>query len=167
MKKTFLIAAALFFSFSSSKLAAQQYGNFLGSGGNHTPTPEEIAAAEAQRRQKVQALLNGHYLRRVNGHIVNMFLNGNLISLRVESKIDGFIIGNGGNSHEFGRFAVKNYTGDAIADKYIDFVAVKNGTYDNYGTPVELYDCGEILSPAEEQKEVCRSKDCRSQCQSS
>jgi TPR repeat protein len=140
----------------SEKLFSQKYGNFLGAGSRRQETPEEIAAAEARKRQKIQVLLNGHYLRRVDGQIVNMFLKGNLTSLLVESKIDGVVIGEVSGRN---RVAITNFSGETIANKYIDIVAIESGTYDCMGTPLELYDCGQILTPEEEKKEIARLKE--------
>jgi len=161
MGKVTLIAVVISFLLHPAKLCGDQLsgvGNFLGSFVPPTPTPKQKAAEEAQRLQTVQTLLKGHYFRRVNGQIVNMFLNGNLTYFIVESKINGFVIGKGFGKEALGRIAVKNFTGEVIAKQSIEFVAVRSGSYDDGGTPLELYDCGRILTADEEQNEIERLK---------
>jgi TPR repeat protein len=129
---------------------AQENGNFLGSniGMQPQPTPQEIAAQ--QTREKI-TVLGGHVLRRVDGKIYNLFQTGQFLGGTMQYIEGDVIIARGYNNTYY---AVKNYKGEAIADKDIRPFAMRTGTYNWNGTPLELYDCGQILPPEEEKTEI-------------
>ena len=132
---------------------AQENGNFIGSNIGMTPqqTPQEISAQRA--KEKITAL-GGHVLRRVDGKIYNLFQTGQFLGGTVQYIEGDVIIAR----YDYGNrnyYAVKNYKGDAVADKGINPFAMRNGIYNwNNGTPLELYDCGQILSDEEEKSEI-------------
>ena len=132
-------------------------GNFFGSNlGGRQPTPEEAAAAQqAEQARQVKAksdALGGHVFRRVDGKIYNLWQTGKSVGGWVQSVEDDTVIIR--QARDYGElFAIKNFNGEAVYDKYIFTVAMPSGTYKSGGTPMKLFDCGMILAPNEEQQQ--------------
>lgn len=136
------------------------HGNFFGSNlGGRQPTPEETAAAQqAEQARQLKAksdALGGHVFRRVDGKIYNLWLTGQfIVGVVVSTKNNMLIMRGKGGSQTRGYFAVKNYTGnDVTFAKAMTMFAMDNGTYNWQAQTIKLYDCGEILSPDEENQQ--------------
>jgi hypothetical protein len=110
-----------------------------------------LAEAEYQKSQdlKNRWLKNPKaIIRVVNGKIYNIQTNtawqwiGGVVSSKTDSGL--LII----YQRNIKNFALRNYSGDATADKQIYTFAIRVGTYDLDGsTPVELWDCGTPYVP--------------------
>ena len=123
------------------------------------PTSAQQAKAKVDAAKAKVDALGGHIFRRVDGKIYNLFQTGVFVGGYVQGvRDDALIVRTGQDSGDYR--AIKNYKGEAVADKYIYTVAMRNGIYTDGNTPLELYDCGTILSPDEErqQEQATREK---------
>lgn len=127
----------------------QRIGAYAGSGGG-----ESAEQKQAREQRGMSNALGGHAYRRIDGKIQYMPEAGSKIHVKAESKASGGIL-IVQHQKPFGgqeRYAIKNYKGEAVSGRELEILAMYVGTY-NYGSEtIELYDCGAILSPAEERE---------------
>jgi TPR repeat protein len=111
-----------------------------------TPTP----AMSAQQAKAKVASLGGHIFRRVDGKIYNFFQSGIHVYGWVQYVDADVVIVQEGNKYQ----AIKNYNGLPATDgRQITAFAIRNGVFIWNTKPLELWDCGTLLTPAEEKQQ--------------
>jgi hypothetical protein len=145
------VLVSLLPSLGLAQLTRNQRMGAYAPGGSYVP---ETAQAKQQR---LDAALGGHDYRKIGGRIQYMRDVSLFRQWKVESTLhDGILIVSGYSGrappNDTERRAVKNYSGEAIAGRDLNILVKRTGTY-RYGTEtLELYDCGTLLTPAEERE---------------
>jgi hypothetical protein len=149
------VLVSLLPSLGLAQLTRNQRMGAYAPGGSYVP---ETAQAKQQRQQYEQRALDtalgGHDYRKIGGRIQYMRDASLFMQVQIVSTLhDGVLICClGFPDPDDRRRAVKNYRGEAITGRYPRILAKRTGTY-RYGTEtLELYDCGTLLTPAEERE---------------
>jgi len=149
----FLIA---FLTLVCCSALSQQNGNFIGTAQPHQQTAEEIAKQQAAQLQAMQPRiateLNGHALRKIDGKIHNLRFEGESKDGHIKYAAEDFLVVSTMWSTGEHFFALKNFLGDGSVDKYVDVRVIKAGVVQWNSTPLELWDCGTLLTPEEEKQ---------------
>lgn len=88
--------------------------------------------------------LNGQFFAVIDGKVYDMRQNSDFKNGNVEYASDSIVVITYALSH----IAIKNYPRtDATEGRHIECCAVRAGTYDWNGTPLELWDCGKPYVP--------------------
>ena len=125
--------------------ALAQNGNLLGTRAPRQETQEEI-------EQEITSELNGHALRKIDGKIHNLRAEGESksgIVVLVDHDVVILKLNNDADVPTY--WALKNYS-DAIKNQTVSVRALNVGKYSWGQYPLELWDCGTILTPVEEKK---------------
>ena len=130
-------------------------GNFIGSAQPRQATPEEIAKEkrdwEIMRQQEITRELNGHALRKIDGKIHNLRVDGESKQGKIAYQGEDFLVVKMQWRGEDHFFALKNFQ-DGAVDQQIAVRAIKTGVREWNSEPLELWDCGTLLTPEEEKQ---------------
>lgn len=153
MKTIFVV---LFFALSTFADPLTRTGNFLGSAQPRQETPQEIAQRQAQweamRQVGITRELNGHALRKIDGKIHNLRIEGESKSGKIYSQSDDGILVIQMDNRDMTYWALKNYP-DGITGRNISIRVIKVGKYKWWNdSQLELFDCGTLLTPEEEKQ---------------
>lgn len=125
------------------------------SGGYSMPNPDgklpTMADLKKVRDAEKLSVLHGVAYRSIHGKVCNMVEKGEIVSGKVSRKVDGVLILYR-EGYRTTYKAVVNYSGDEVVEQNVLMVAIRDGNYDDSGTPIELWDCGKPLS-AEQAKQ--------------
>jgi hypothetical protein len=102
--------------------------------------------------------LNGQFFAVIDGKVYDMRQSSDFKSGDVQYASDGIVVITEALSH----IAIKNYPRrDATEGRHIECCAVRTGTYDWNGTPLELWDCGTM--PTAEQMQQVKAAEAKAQ----
>ena len=152
--KTCLLLTTLIVGFESAFAQGNVGVGSAGLSGPYIPPPSAAVLAQEEQQSRVAFVPPDHAIfRSVNGQTYNILYaqSWKAVCGQVYQRVDNILILQTDwrqiGVPQMTYYAITNYPGNPTADTTITVLAMRNGNYDMFGTPIAFYDCGLPSSP--------------------